>query len=182
MQVEVAAEVGELDQRGQLALSRRFEFAQVLAQLRGDVLVAEELVELLLAARLEDLAGLDLLDAVFGDREAAPDRILAKGDVVVLRAGEMLQQISVQPRGDDTEVETQAVVRDHRRLRLAPGRDPLDPAELREVIRQRARLGRRRDDVEITEGFLPPPDAAGLRDLERGRMLTKHRDDRLDGG
>src|SRR6185436_15617629 len=67
MSVQVAAEVTQLHELWQLPVPGGFELAKVLAQLRRDVLVAEELVERLLAAGLEDLSGLDLLDAVLGD-------------------------------------------------------------------------------------------------------------------
>src|ERR671935_211982 len=72
VRVQVTAQVGELHQLWQCAVSSRLQLAEVLAQLRFDVGVAEVRVELLLAAGLEDLAGLDVLDAVLGDREAAP--------------------------------------------------------------------------------------------------------------
>ena len=65
--MQVAAEVVQFHELRELAVSGRLELAEVLAQLRRDVLVAGELVERLFAARLEDLAGLDVLDAVLGD-------------------------------------------------------------------------------------------------------------------
>ena len=134
MRVEIAPQVAKPDELRQDTVPRRLELAQVLAELRWDVLVAQEVVERLLAAGLEDLAGLDLLDAVLGDREPTPDRVLTQRDVVVLRAGEVLEEISVQTGRDDAEIEAQPVVRDHRRLRLAPGSDLLDPVKLREVV------------------------------------------------
>ena len=180
--MEVPAQVAELDQRRQRPFARRLQLTEVLAQLRWDVLVAEKAIELFLAAGLEDLAGLDLLDAVLGDREPTPDRVLTQRDVVVLRAGEVLEEISVQTGRDDAEVEAQPVVRDHRRLRLAPGSDLLDPVKLREVVGQLARLSGRRDDVEVAEGLLAPPDASCLGDLQGRRMLTENRDDGLNRG
>jgi hypothetical protein len=99
---------------------------------------------------------------------------------VVLRAGEVLEQISVQPGRDDAQVEAKPVVRDDRRLRLPLRGDLLDPAQLREVLGQLARLGRSGDDVEIAKRLLTASGAAGLGDFERGRMLTQNRDDGLD--
>src|SRR5205085_8006194 len=95
------------------------ELATVLAQLRRDVRVTEEGVELLLAPGLEGFPGLDGLDAVLGDRQAAPDRVLAQRDVVVLRAREVLQQVAERLRRDDAQVEAEPVVRDDGRLRVA---------------------------------------------------------------
>ena len=48
--MEVAAQVAELDELRQLPVARRLELARVLAQLRRDPLVAEQLVQLLLGA------------------------------------------------------------------------------------------------------------------------------------
>ena len=84
MRVEIAPQVAKPDELRQDTVPRRLELAQVLAELRWDVLVAQEVVERLLAAGLEDLAGLDLLDAVLRDREPSPDGVLTQRDVVVL--------------------------------------------------------------------------------------------------
>ncbi len=86
MHVQVALQVGELDQSRQRALAGRLELAPVLAQLGRDPGVAEVLVDLLLVGSLERLVALDVKDAVLADREAAADRVLAQRDVVVLRA------------------------------------------------------------------------------------------------
>ena len=50
-------------------------------------------------SRTRALARLDLGDPVLGDREPAPNGRLAQGDVVVLRAGEVLQQVAVASGG-----------------------------------------------------------------------------------
>ena len=120
--VQVAAQVGALDELRQLALARRVELAAVLAQLGRDVRVAEVRVELLLVGSRELLARLGGRDGVLGDGEAAAHGVLAQRDVVVLRAGEVLEQVAVRLRRDDAKVEPEALVRDHRRLRV-PLRD-----------------------------------------------------------
>src|SRR4029453_1515704 len=89
--MEVAAKVAQLDQFRQRPFAGSLQLTEVLAQLRRDVLVAEKVVELLLAPGLEDLAGLGLLDAVLRNREPSADGVLAQRDVVVLRAREVLQ-------------------------------------------------------------------------------------------
>src|SRR4030095_1179308 len=106
-----------LDQLRQLAVARRDELTAVLAQLRRDERIAEEAVELLLALRGERLARLRVLHPVLRDRELVPHRGLAKRDVVILRAGEVLEEVAVGLGRDDTEVEPEAVLRDDRRLR-----------------------------------------------------------------
>ncbi len=138
------------------------------------------LVELLLVARREDLARLDVLDAVLGDREAAADRVLPQRDVVRLRAREVLEQIAVAIRRDDAQVEPEPVVRDDRGLRLALRLDLGDPVQAREVVRQRDGIVGCGDDVEIANRLCPAADRAGLGDLVARGMLTEDLDDGLD--
>ena len=109
--VQVALEVAQLDELRQRALARRLQLAGVLAELGWDELVAEERVELLLVAVRDRLAGVDDGDAVLGDRETAPLRLLPHGDVVLLRAGEVLEQVAVALGRNDAQVEAKAVVR-----------------------------------------------------------------------
>ena len=130
MRVQIAAHLAELDELRQLAAPRRLELAVVLAQLRRDRLVAEELVERVLVLGAEDLAGLDGGDAVLGDREPAPHRLLAHRDVVLLRAGEVLEQVPVRLGRDDAQVEAEPVGGDDRRLRVAVRGDLLHPRQL----------------------------------------------------
>ena len=114
--VQVALDVGELDQLRQLAFARRLQLAAALAQLRLDVGVAEALVDLLLALAEVDLAALGLGDAVLGDREAAADRLFAQLHVVGLGAGEVLQQVAEGGRG------RRSAGRPRRRCGSGPGR------------------------------------------------------------
>src|SRR6266498_5946256 len=109
VRVQVAAKLRQLDELRQLAPPRRLELTRVLPELRRDRLIAEEVVERVLVLGLEDLARLDRGDAVLGDREAATDGVLAHRDVVLLRAGEVLQQIAVRLGWHNPQVETQAL-------------------------------------------------------------------------
>ena len=153
------------------------QLAAVLAQLRRDVGIAEVRVHGLLVLGAEDLAGLGGRDPVLGDREAPSNRVLAKSDVVLLRAGEVLEQVAVRLGWDDAEVEAEPVVRDHRRLRVALRDDVRDPVELREVVDQRRRVGRGSDDVEVAERLTAAANRAGLGDLHGCWMLAENRDD-----
>ena len=95
MAVQVAAQVAELDQLRELAGRRRGDLAVALAQLRLDVVEAEPRVDLVLGRVAVDLAALGLGDPVLGDREPALDCALAQLDVVLGRAGEVLEQVAV---------------------------------------------------------------------------------------
>src|SRR5262249_39450266 len=112
VRVQVTSEVVESNELRKFAVARRHELAAVLAQLARDELVAEESVQLLLAPSRERLARLGVLDAVLRDGELAPNRRLAKRDVVILRAREVLEQVAVRLRRDDPEIEAEAVLRD----------------------------------------------------------------------
>jgi hypothetical protein len=100
--VEIAEDVAPPNELRQRAGSGGFQLAAVLAQLRRNPRVAEVSVELLLGLHRRDAAGLHLLHAILGNREATPDRVLAQRDVVVLRAGEVLEEVAVALRGHDT--------------------------------------------------------------------------------
>ena len=180
--MQVAAQLSRLDEHRQLAPPRCLELARVLTQLRRDVRVAEPLVDLLLVDRGDDLAALDLGDAVLGDRQPTSLDFLAQRDVVILRAGEVLQQVPVALRRDHTQVEAETLVRDDRRLRRAFRRDLGDPRQLREVVDQRLGIVRSRDDVQVADRLLAPPRAAGFGDAVGGRMLAQHLDDRQQRG
>ena len=122
---------------GSVPFARSSELAAVLAQLRRDPVVPEEAVDVLLAREVLLLAGLDDGDRVLGDGVAASNGVLAQRDVVVLRAGEVLQQVAVALGRHDAQVEARAVVRDDRRLRRPFGRDVDDQAERAEVVDER---------------------------------------------
>ena len=173
--MQVAAHVAQLDELRQLAHARRLELARVLAQLRRDRLVAEELVDRVLLGALEDVASLDVRDAVLRDREPAPHRVLAHGHVVVLRAGEVLEEVAERLRRDDAQVETEPFARDDGRLRVALRGDVGHPAQFGEAARQLGGGCRARDDVEVAERLLPPPHRPGLGNGDGRRQLAQGR-------
>ena len=165
--MQVAAEVAQLDQVRQRPRARRLELAAALAQLGRDPLVAEVRVHLLLGLEGVHLARLDLRDPVLGDREPAPDGRLAQGDVVVLGAGEVLEQVAVAVRRHDSQVEAEAVLADDGRLRIAscghlddPGHGAEAPPEAQAAsvavaIRSRSRtVSRKRRAEPAIETFI----------------------------
>ena len=178
--MHLAAQVVELDELRQRAVPRRRDLGSPLAELRRDVAVAEEGVELVLGRMRDDLAGLDVGDAVLGDREPPALRVLPQRDVVVLRAREVLEHVAVALVRHDTQVEAEAVVAHDGRLRVA-ARDHLgDPVPVAERSDQRGRVARRRDEVEVADGLAPAPHASGLRDGSRRRVGRELGDDAPD--
>ncbi len=180
--MQVAAHVAQLDELRQLALPGRLQLSGVLAQLRRDRLVTEELVDIVFVRAFEDLSALDVRDAVLRDREPSPHGVLAHGDVVVLRAREVLQEVAERLRRDDAQVEAKPFARDDRRLRVALRRHIDDPAQLREMPCQVGGIRSARDDVEVAERLLPAPHRPRLRDRERRRQLAQCRNHRLHLG
>ncbi len=89
--VQVTADLGLGHQVGELAAERCLDLARVLAQRRRYPVHAEPAVDLLLRARHDQLARLDVEQAVLGQPELLPDRNLADPDVVLPGAGEILQ-------------------------------------------------------------------------------------------
>ena len=142
-------------------------------------------IELLLVGSGELLAGLGGRDGVLGDGEPAPNSVLAQRDVVILRAREVLEQVAVRLRRHDAQVEPEALVGDHGRLRVALRDDVGDVLACREVVDQRRWVGRRRDHVEVAERLASTARRARLRHLHGRRVraelldeLEQHRQDR----
>ncbi len=171
--MEIPFQLLELDELRQRSLARGLQLAGVLAQLGRDELVAEELVQLLLVPVGDRFVGLGVQDAVLGDREPAPLRLFAHGDVVVLRAREVLEEVAVALGRNDAEVEAEPVPRDHGRLRPTARRHLDHPRQLGEVRDERFGIAGGRDDVDVADGLTPPPCAARFRHLDRGRVRTK---------
>ena len=90
----------------------------------------------------------------------------------------MLEQVAVALRWDDAEVEPEALVREHGRLRVALRKHVGDVVAARERVDQRRRVGRGRDHVEVAEGLAAAARRASLGDLHSGRMRPQLLDER----
>ena len=161
MHVQVAADLADLDQGGQAVLASGLDLAAVLAQLRRDPCHAEPRVHLGLVLAGQHLAGLDLLDAVLAHLEPGPHRRLAQRHVVVLRAGEVLEQVPVDLGRHHAQLDDGAVVRDCGDPVVAPGGDVGDPVLRHERLGRRQAVGHGGDDVDVLAGLGEPADAAG---------------------
>ena len=168
--VQVAANVSERHQLGQLAVAGGFELAAVLAQLGRDRLIAQVAVDLVLVRRAEHLAALDLLDAPLRHLQPARLGLLAHGHVVRLRSGEVLQQVAVRLRRDDAQVHLHARVRHDRGFRVTAARDLLHPGALAEPRGQGGRILGCRDQIDVADRLGPAPQRPRLVGAHAGGM------------
>ncbi len=169
------------DQLGERAGRGGLELAPVLAELRLDVLEPEQRVHLLLGRAAVGLAGRVVEDPVLGDVQALAHGRVAQRHVVLLGAGQVLQQVPELVGLDDPQVDvdpgvgTQPHACRRRRARV------LDEVERGRRARQRQRIGGGGDHVEVLDGVGHPPGRAGQLHLDRGGVLAQRRHQRLAG-
>ena len=118
-------------------------------------------VDLGLVLARQHLAALDVLDAVLADLEPCAHRRLAERHVVVLGAGEVLEQVAVHLRRDHAQLDHRAVVGDGRDPVVAPRGDLGHPLLGDERLGSREPVGHRGDDVDVLPGLGEPAQAAG---------------------
>ena len=95
---------------------------------------------------------------------------------MVLRPGVVLEGRPPTPRLDDSEVDLDQPalsVEEDDRLGLACGEDLPDPRHRRERLRDRPRVLRRREDVDVVDGLLHPSQAPGRHELFDRRSLPQ---------
>ena len=145
----------------------------------GSNCVAEERVELLLVARRGRPRPSRRSSTPYSETESpARTARLAERDVVLLRAGEVLEQVAVATRAG-RRAGRSAGRRARRTVAfVSPSRDDLhDPRQLREPLGQGGRVGGGRDDVEVAERLA----CAGAREpASETRSAAAMRAQRLD--
>ena len=180
--MEIAADVAQLDQLGQLALFGGLDLAAVLAQLGRDPRHAEALVDLLLGGAAGGHAGGVVEDPVLGDVQPAPDGRLAQRHVVLLGAREVLQDVAELVGLDDPQVDRHARVRAGAGGVVPGRRARLDDVEVGEHGGQGACVRRGGDDVEVLDRVGAAARRAGQLDAIAGRVGAQRLDDALGDG
>ena len=132
--VEVAADVGERDEVRESVGGGGFEFAGVFAQLGRDVVEVEGVVDVGLGCGGDDDVVFDAEESVLVQREAALDGALAEGDVVHLRAGEVLEGCAVAAAGKEADVDLEIVAEGEADFVLALGDELVDEREGSDVL------------------------------------------------
>src|SRR5207237_280738 len=146
----------------QLAAQAGLDLAAVLAQGRRDPRQAEPGVDLLLGPGDDPPAGLDVEQPVLGELEPGAYRHLAGADVVLLRAGEVLQRGAPGVRRYHPQVDLQALGGPYRGLGVA-ARDDLDHVrQPRERGHERAGVVRGGQDVDVADRLAHAAQRAGV--------------------
>ena len=132
MHLQIAANISQLDELGQLTLFRRLDFAQVFPQLRGNPREAELGVDLLFRAAGQNFLALE--KAVFIQLPSVALGAVAQRHVMFLRAGEVLQRGAVGGALEQAHVNLQVVLELHADLVFTFGQNRGDAGKLDEVV------------------------------------------------
>ena len=102
---------------------------------------------------------------IFSPRDFRP---AAEHDVVLLRAGEVLQRRAERLGRHRPQIDLHAGRQPQRHLRVAPGEDRADAAERRQAVHRRRDVAGDDEKIEVADGFLAAAIAAGGDDLLDG--------------
>ena len=161
--VQIAADVVQLDERGQLAGVGPFKLVAGLTQLRRKTGQIERGIDLLF--RATGNAIVTAKDAVLVDFQPARFRSAADDDVVLFRAGEVLQGRAERLGRHGAEIDLHACLQTQRGFRIAPGDDRSDAGEGRQSVHRRGDVCADDDKIEIADGLLAASITAGGNDL-----------------
>jgi len=165
MHVQVARQIGELDERRQAALAGGFDLAPVLAQLWRDPGQAERSVRRLLRFSGKTLLAME--QAVFVAFPAARDCQIAQRDVVRLGTGELQQCGAGAGAGPGHHAQVRLnAAREHARGACASDPDSLpDSRELREMGTHGLAVLGDCELVDVANHIAGAPQASGNHDL-----------------
>ena len=158
--VQVAPDVLEAHEHREPAGAGRLDLSRVLTQLRRDPWQADRRVDLLLRRARDPPAALLPEDTVLRDPETALHPELAHPDVVLLRAREVRERRAEARRRDDPEIDLDPLAMTDRRLRTSRLQDLDRLGEVHEGVDRPLRARRDGEEIDVPDGFLPPPDRA----------------------
>ena len=170
MHLQVAANVRQGDEVGQLPLFGRFDFARHLAQFRLDVGELQLGVDFLFGFAGDDFAALERGERVLVERPAHVVGAAAQRDVVLLRAGEVQQRRAEVFLAQQPQIHLQLAVEQDADFVFAVRERLVDRGIAQNVFGDRvdvllivvARL-HGEQQVEVADGFAAAPQRAGGR-------------------
>src|SRR3990167_4973428 len=154
--VKIALDVRKGDELRQLVLGGRLDFTVVLAKLGLDVGQVCDLEDLLFRSAADPPVAAK--DSVLVDFQSLRLRDPSDGDVVVFRAGEIVEGRAVARLRNDAEVDLDPSAKNDRRARRTLGGHFCHFVVLDEVLDGSRALPGRDQDVEISDRFLPAPE------------------------
>ena len=177
--MKYAAQVGKLDQLRQLAGLGGVDLTVAFAEFGRNPRQPERL-ENLCFVRGAGRRGLliDRLEAPLAHAETAPERAMAHGDVMLLRAGEVMEGEIELLRGHDAKVRLQAILEAHAGLRLSMGGHLLHAGIGDKPIHNRLRFRRGHEEVEVADCFAGTAERSGgfgERDLRQRTQAGENR-------
>jgi hypothetical protein len=170
--VQVTAEILDSEEVRQRPVFGRGDFAAMFTQLRRDEGQPQRLVNTLLSLSGNPLVVFNTKQSVLVQLEAPLNGTVAQGDVVGLRAGEVLLGGAETLERHQPQVRLKPSPQQHARLRLSAREDAFDEAVAGERIHQRRRRARRQN-IEISARLAPAAQAADDRDIRRGGMVSQ---------
>jgi hypothetical protein len=185
--VEGAFEVGPFDEAGEVVVFGGGELAVVLAEFRGDELEAEAVEDFLFGMAADQELGVagflgGAEESVFIEAQAAGNGALAHDDVVFLAAGEVGEGEGVLGVGDHAEVGLHTVAKVNTGFGVAVAEDLDDVGEGDEVLEDSGGVFGGRDEVEVTDDFLPAAERTGGGTAEDFGVLAEGIEDGFGGG
>ena len=165
--VDVALQVGLGDQVGQGVGFGGIDFTEIFAQLGRNVIELELGVNLFFGFSRDRLFGVELGQAVLAEGVAHLQRALAQGDIVGLRAGEILHGGAEGVRRQKAHIHLHAAAQAKADFVLAAGDDFHQAGKFDDVLDQLLAgrviaAGLARDqNVEIADGFASAAQRAG---------------------
>ena len=147
-----------------------FQFAAVFAELGGDVVKVESVVDLFFAFRGDNFVIFQAEQSVFAEGEAAFDGTLAQGYVVHLAAGEVLEGGPVAGAGKQADVYLEIIAEGEGDFVLSSGDELVDEGQGGYVLDRggdyiRFAGGAGDEEVEVAYGFAASAEGSGRGDL-----------------
>ena len=175
--VQIAAQIGAIDEARQRTRGRRLDFAARFAKFRWNPVEAQRAVNVGLLFAADACVVGRTKEPVLIEFHPEPDCPIAQHDIVRLRSGEVLERRAPAVCWHEPEIGLKPSCDEYARLRFAPCDDPFDETVPDEVVHQRS-IRTRREDVEISAGVASAPQAADRRDVGGRRALAQKGDQR----
>src|SRR3990172_4021090 len=167
--MEIALHVPGLDQARESTRFRAFYLALRLPKFRRYVLQAQPAIEVLFRGELLQHAGGHVRYAVLAELQATAAELVPQGDIVLLAAGEVLQQRAEAVMFHQAQVNLHPPAHDYRGLGRPLSQHLLHQGQAGKRLNDRFGVVRGTHDIDIADGLLKAPEASGRRQIAQAR-------------